>query len=119
MLLGATVGGVLVAGTAHALPVATGSFNFSGDPKDYVSQGKSYSFSTSNGDAFSAEGDTSVVNIAVDAGNGNRWFLEFDAPSGRVLAPGSYTAAQRPLDKGTGPGLELYGNSRACGQLTG
>ena len=126
----AAVGGIFVAGTAHALPVATGSLSFSGDRHDSVTQGMSYSYSTSNGDTFVivdgdhavfADANTGVVHIAVQAANGVRWSLAFIAPSGRALTPGSYTVT---YNSGTGsfrpgPGLELGGNSVACGNETG
>jgi hypothetical protein len=121
LVLMAAAGGALVAGPAQALPllpVATGSLTFSGTAKDWVTQGASYSFATSNGVTFTAGGDTSMINIVADAGSGNRWFLEFDPPTGKVLAPGTYSAAQRPIERGTSPGFELFGASRSCDQLT-
>jgi hypothetical protein len=121
LLVMAAAGDVLVAGPAQALPllpVATGSLTFSGGAKDWVTQGASYSFVTSNGVTFTAGGDTSVINIVADAGSGNRWFLEFDPPTGKVLAPGTYTTAKRPIERGTSAGFELFGASRSCSQLT-
>jgi hypothetical protein len=126
----AAVGGVLVAGTAHALPMATGSLSFSGDRQDSVSRGMSYSYSTSNGDTFVvvdgdalifAPADTGVVHIAVDAANGDRWSLVFIAPSGQVLTPGTYTVTHNPStgDFRPGPGLDLSGNGVACGNVIG
>jgi hypothetical protein len=121
LLVMAVAGGALVAGPAQALPllpVATGSLTFSGTAKDWVTQGASYSFATSNGVTFTAGGDTSVINIAADAGSGNRWFLEFDPPTGNALAPGIYSAAKRPIERGTSPGFELFGASRSCSQIS-
>jgi hypothetical protein len=126
----AAVGGMLVAGTADALPVATGSLSFSGDRHDSVTRGLSYSYSTSNGDKFIvvdgdhlvfADAATGVVHIAVDAANGDSWSLVFIAPSGQVLAPGTYTVTHNPStgDFRPGPGLELGGNGVACGDQTG
>ena len=40
---------LLVAGSAHAQPVSTGTLSFSGDSGDYISGGKSYSYSTGGG----------------------------------------------------------------------
>jgi hypothetical protein len=128
--LTAVAGGILVAGTAHALPVATGSLSFSGDRHDSVTQGMSYSYSTSNGDTFVvvdgdhavfADAATGVVHLAVQAANGVRWSLVFIAPSGRALTPGSYTVTYNSSTGSfkPGPGLELGGNSVACGNATG
>jgi hypothetical protein len=118
--LTAAVGAVLVAGTAHAQAVASGSLSFSGDAGDFISQGKSYSYSTSKGDGLSVSSSTgSAITISVNAYNGDWWTLELDAPGGAVLAPGTYTSAHRYGFNGTGPGLELSGNGRGCNTLTG
>jgi hypothetical protein len=118
--LTAATGGLLVGGTAHAQTVTTGSLSFSGDAGDYISQGKSYSYSTRNGDGLSVSSSTgSTVRISINAYNGDWWDLEFDAPGTRVLAPGTYTAAHRYPFNGTGPGLALGGEGRGCNELTG
>jgi hypothetical protein len=68
----AAAGGLFVAGTAHAQTVATGSLSFSGDSGDYISQGKSYSYSTSKGDALDVSSSNgSTVSIRVNAYNGD------------------------------------------------
>jgi hypothetical protein len=116
----AAVGGLLVAGTAHAQTVTTGSLGFSGDPGDYISQGKSWSYSTSKGDALTVSSSTgSTVSISVNAYNGDWWTLTFDAPGTQVLVPRTYTAAHRYPFNGTGPGLDLSGEGRGCNELTG
>ena len=116
----AAVGGLLVSGAANAQTVATGSVSFSGDSGDYISQGKSYSYSTSNGDGLSVSSSTgSTVSISVNAYNGDWWTLDLDAPGTQVLAPGTYTAAHRYPFNGTGPGLDLSGEGRGCNELTG
>jgi hypothetical protein len=128
--LTAAAAGILVAGTAHAFPVTTGSLSLSGDRHDSVTRGMSYSYSTSNGDTFIvADGDhlifadanTGVVHIAVDAANGDKWSLAFIAPSGKALAPGAYTVTHNPSTGSfrPGPGLEVGGNGVACGDETG
>jgi hypothetical protein len=126
---GLLVGGPLVAGTAHAQTVATGSLSFSGDAGDYISQGKPHSYSTSKGDALDVSSSSgSTVRISVKAYNGDWWSLEFDAPGSperpvpgksAVLVPGTYTAAHRYPFNGTGPGLNLSGDGRGCNELTG
>jgi hypothetical protein len=109
-----------LAGTAHAQKVTTVSLSFSGDSGDYISQGKSYSYSTSKGDALAVSSSTgSTVSISVNAYNGDWWTLTFDAPGTQVLAPRTYTAAHRHPFNGTGPGLDLSGEGRGCNELTG
>ena len=127
--LTAAAGGLLVAGTADAHEVTTGSVSFKGDSGDYISQGKSYSYSTHDGDALdvsSANGST--VSIRINAYNGDWWTLDFDAPGtpdrpvpGKpaVLAPGTYSSAHRYPFNGNGPGLDLSGEGRGCNELTG
>jgi hypothetical protein len=116
----AAVGGLLAAGTAHAQTVATGTLSFSGDTGDYISQGKSYSYSTSKGDALSVSSSTgSTVSISVNAYNGDWWTLDLDAPATQVLAPGTYTAAHRYPFNGNGSGLDLSGEGRGCNELAG
>ena len=123
--LTAAVGGLLVAGTAHAQKVTSGTLSFSGDSGDYISQGESWSYSTSNGDALNATGSKSKVSIGVNAYNGDWWTLSFDAPDRptasqpAALAPGTYTGAHRYPFNGTGPGLDLSGEGRGCNELTG
>ncbi|MFC0503814.1 hypothetical protein [Micromonospora costi] len=118
--LTAAVGGLLVAGTAHAQAVSTGSLSFDGDSGDYISQGKSYSYATSRGDELTVSSSSgSTVSISVNAYNGDWWTLTFDAPGTQVLAPRTYTAAHRHPFNGTGPGLDLSGEGRGCNELVG
>jgi hypothetical protein len=118
--LAAAVGGLLVAGTAHAQAVTSGTLSFSGDAGDFISQGKSYSYATSKGDGLSVSSSTGgAVSISVNAYNGDWWTLDLGAPAGAVLAPGTYASAHRYGFNGTGPGLELTGNGRGCNTLIG
>jgi hypothetical protein len=118
--LTAAVGGLLLAGTAQAQAVSTGSLSFSGDAGDYISQGKSWSYSTSKGDALTVSSSSgSLVSVSVNAYNGDWWTLDLDAPGTQVLTPGTYSAAHRYPFNGTGPGLDLSGEGRGCNELTG
>ena len=118
--LTAAVGGLLLAGTAQAQAVSTGTLSFSGDAGDYISQGKSWSYSTSKGDALTVSSSNgSLVSVSVNAYNGDWWTLDLDAPGTQVLTPGTYSAAHRYPFNGTGPGLDLSGVGRGCNQLTG
>jgi hypothetical protein len=119
--LAPVVAGVTVAGPAEAQPVTSGSLSFSGDPGDYITGGLAYSYSTDAGDVLSVSSNTdnSVVLVALSGSNGDWWNLDFAAPSGQNLAPGTYTGATRYPFNGAGPGLALYGNGRGCNEVTG
>jgi hypothetical protein len=118
--LTAAVGGLLVAGTAHAQKVTSGTLSFSGDDGDYISQGDSWSYATSKGDALNVSSSSgSTVSISVNAYNGDWWTLTFDAPGTQVLTARTYSAAHRHPFNGTGPGLDLSGEGRGCNELTG
>ncbi|MDN0194009.1 hypothetical protein [Streptomyces sp. S.PNR 29] len=112
----------LLSGTeAHALPVTEGTLGFSGDEGDYISGGRSYSYTASQ-DRMNVSGNTDnrVVTVSVDGANGDWWTLNLAAPAGKSLTPGTYTGATRyPFNEGTEPGLSLSGNGRGCNQLTG
>jgi hypothetical protein len=127
--LTAAVGGLLVVRTANAQVVTTGSLSFSGDAGDYISGGKSYSYSTSKGDALDVSSSSgSTLSVRVNAYNGDWWTLDLDAPGtpdrpvpgqSAILAPGTYSAAHRYPFNGNGPGLDLSGDGRGCNELTG
>ncbi|MEU1086640.1 hypothetical protein ABZ401_07345 [Streptomyces sp. NPDC005892] len=114
--------GLLPVVQAHAAPAAAGTFGFSGDEGDYISQGQSYAYDTASDDHLdvSANADNSGVSLSVDGANGDWWYLNLAAPSGTTLAPGTYTGATRdPFQDPSDPGLSLYGNGRGCNTLTG
>jgi hypothetical protein len=115
----AAAGGLLVAGMARAQSVATGSLSFSGPAGEYITQGESESFSTSNGDPLVVSSATGEVGVQVFISATEWWTLEFDVPGSSVLAPGTYNNATRYPFNTTGPGLTLYGNGRGCNTLTG
>ncbi|MEV0718980.1 hypothetical protein [Asanoa sp. NPDC050611] len=116
----AVFGGLLVAGTAQAQSVKTGSVTFSGDSGDYISQGDSYSYSTGNGDGITVSSSSgSTVAISINAYNGDWWTVTFDAPGTQKLTAKTYSAAHRHPFNGTGPGLDLSGEGRGCNELTG
>lgn len=119
-LAGASTG-LLSGAEAHAAPAA-GSLSFSGDPDDYISGGRSYAYATASQDRLniSADNDRNHVSLSVDGANGDWWYLDFAAPSGKTLAPGTYTGATRhPFNEPDEPGLSLSGNGRGCNTLTG
>ncbi|MGA5305561.1 hypothetical protein ACPCHT_37095 [Nucisporomicrobium flavum] len=117
----AVAGTLLAPGAAQAQPVSSGSFTLSGDPGDYISQGRDWSYSTESGDRLSVNGsdDGRVVSISIDGANGDWWYADFSAPAGEKLEPGTYTGATRYPFNDEGPGLDISGEGRGCNQLTG
>jgi hypothetical protein len=115
------VGSLLIGSPAHAQAVSSGSLSFSGDPGDWISGGQSYAYNTANGDQLSvfSSTDNRHVGISVNAFNGDWWYLDFEAPLGQGLVPGTYLNATRYPFNGAGPGLSLDGNGRGCNTLTG
>ncbi|MFF4014038.1 hypothetical protein [Streptomyces sp. NPDC001843] len=114
--------GLLSGANAHALPVTQGSFGFSGDQGDYISGGQSYAYSTASQDRLNITSDSAhnAVHLSTDGANGDWWYLDLAAPSGKALAPGTYTGATRhPFNGPNEPGLDLSGNGRGCNTLTG
>ncbi|MGW7415826.1 hypothetical protein [Streptomyces sp. NPDC054863] len=102
-------GTVATAGTAQASPNDTGAFSFSGDEGDFISQGRSYAYSTANKDSVHAAGSKTgnSLYLRVEAADDSTWTLRFQADD--ALKPGTYTAGA----KGN-PHMELYGNGRSC-----
>ena len=113
-------GSLLVAAPVDAQPVESGTIEFSGDPGDYITGGLKYSYTTGVDElTVSSSDDNSLVSIRVNGGNGDWWYLDFDAPLGQPLTPGTYSDATRFPFNGAGPGLTLFGNGRGCNTLTG
>ena len=128
LALAAVLGGVLLAGTARADPVTTATVTINGDSQDAVTEGKSYSYSTSKGDKMEAYSDAGgTVRIAVDHTGGPYWRLDFDAPGtpdqpvpgqSPILVPGTYNAVHIYPGNGSSPGLAVFG-TWGCAKITG
>ena len=103
--------------------VQDGTLTMTSDPGDYIGQGGSYSFSTP-GNLFFAQtregGSAILVTVRLDPVDTTFWSLEFAAPAGQPLVPGTYTGAQRAMSRDPGaPGLDVNGDGRACNRVTG
>jgi hypothetical protein len=118
-LLSGAVSAGLSAPAAGAISAATASSTMTSDAADYIGQGLTYSYSTDTDDAFSSSTDGNAVHVTLTASNGDFWSLDFAAPAGQTLAPGTYSDANRDPFQGTGPGLDVSGNGRGCNTLTG
>jgi hypothetical protein len=55
----------------------------------------------------------------VNGNNGDWWSMDFEAPSGDILSPGTtYNAVRYPFNNG-GAGMDISGQGRGCNTLTG
>lgn len=114
-------GAIFGAVPASAQPVATGSLAFSGDEGDYISGGRSYSYSTESKDKLTVFSDETHkhVSVSISGVDGAWWSLDLAAPTGESLAPGTYEGALRYPFQEAAPGLSLSGDGRGCNTLTG
>lgn len=122
LVITAAGGGLLGSSAATAAPVQTGSLTMTSDPGDYIGQGLTHDYSTAAGDSFDAtsSSDGGFVTVAVNAANGDWWYVQLAAPIGEALAPGTYLGATRATFRAPGePGLDVFGNGRGCNTLTG
>jgi hypothetical protein len=91
---------------------------FSGDPGDYITGGRSYTYNPSNAVISFSRNFDSGVSASI---NGDTWWnLDLAAPGDATLLPGIYENAQRfPFQDIDVPGLSLSGDGRGCNTLTG
>ncbi len=88
------------------------------DSGDYIGQGLSYDYKTTNA-TISAGGSHTFLSAGVSGSNGDSWSLDFEAPSGDILSPGTtYSAVRYPFNN-DGAGMDISGNGRGCNTLTG
>jgi hypothetical protein len=81
---------------------------------DFIGQGKSYSYE--EGDLTLRSYQGGVQCEVQDPGN---WTLLFGAGRGRNLDVAEYRGAKRHPAREESPGIELTGNSRGCGRISG
>lgn len=119
--LAAAAGALLTPTAAQAQPVTSGSFTMTGDPGDYISQGRDWSYEVARGDRLTVNGsaDRRVITVSIDGANGDWWYADFSAPAGAAIAPDTYAGATRYPFNGQGPGLSISGDGRGCNELTG
>ncbi|MFI5805425.1 hypothetical protein [Streptomyces sp. NPDC051561] len=103
------VGPVVTAGTAQAQPVASGTFSLAGEEGEYITQGKSYAYSTGGKDDFRVSSDEGrrSVNLWVRLADGSDWSVLLEGAE--ELKAGKYVAGLEGK-----PHLDLYGTGRAC-----
>ena len=109
-------GCLLVATASDAATLLT----FRSQPGDYIGGGTNRTWTEADG-TFNALaiGADHGVTVSFD-GSGNTWWsLDFAAPDGAALEPGTYENATRYPFHEPGPGLSVSGSGRGCNTLLG
>jgi len=107
-----------------ALPAAAQvtSLSMTSDPGDYIGAGQTYFYSAADGE-FRAQVHSGGGGISISFNTPSYehwWYLDFAAPNGVPLTPGSYLNATRyPFQSPDVPGLSVSGDGRGCNELTG
>jgi hypothetical protein len=111
-----TAGSQLVPLTGGIIPGYT-SWTMRGQEQDYIEDGQHVSFTPGDTPVW-ARGDATGVDIRTADG---WWDASFTPPHGQVLRAGTtYTGVMRaPVVDGLGPGLDVSGDGRGCGRVTG
>jgi hypothetical protein len=100
---------------------ASSLFAFTSEAGDYIGQGRSRR-DTAPSTRIEGTVDSSgrTATISVNSSDGTWWHLDFHAPQGRSLSPGTYEGATRaPFQAASAPGLSVFGDGRGCNTLTG
>src|SRR5919198_3979000 len=105
---------------ADVVPATSGSLTMTSDPGDYIGGGQSWSYAMPPDSFASQILYRNGVEVIVNGANGDWWYLDFGAPNGAQLTPGTYdNAARWPFQDPSQPGLSIFGNGRGCNTLTG
>jgi hypothetical protein len=94
------------------------SITFNSQPGDYIGGGVNHTWTPIDG-TFSISNSNGFAAVSFDGGP-TWWTLDFAAPAGQPLVPGSYNGAMRyPFQGPTAPGLSVSGSGRGSNTLTG
>jgi hypothetical protein len=92
------------------------------NPGDYVGQGRTYRFTNQTG-SFVATQLCNALHVRIrylDNNSGYLWSLDFGAPVGARLTPGTYEGTARwPFQAPTQAGLSVTGEGRGCNREAG
>ena len=90
------------------------------DSGDYIGGGVPRWYHPGNAQ-ISVTGSTGHLTVNVSGGNlGDYFNLDFAAPPGQALAPGTYVGAQRaPFREAGRPGIDIGGDGRGCNTIEG
>jgi hypothetical protein len=105
--------------TPPAVSATTTRLTFTSDPASFVGQGQSRTYTLQNATFHPLIGLAgaylSVVVQATNPSDRSQWSAVMIMPTGRVLAPGTYTAGELSFDA---PWFNFSGDGRACGSGT-
>ncbi|MGQ5260274.1 hypothetical protein ACTWLT_05900 [Micromonospora sp. ZYX-F-536] len=108
------IGALAVATPAQAKAPQSASLVVTGDADDPVTEGRSYSFATADGDGFNVWGTANHLTVQVFDPPAGPWTIDLSAPVGQPLTVGTYTGATEYLYESPLPGIALSGNDRIC-----
>lgn len=117
-LLAIVVGLLLL--PSSALGASATSVVMLSDSGDYIGGGVPRWYHPGNAQ-ISVSGSTGYLTVGVSGGNlGDYFHMDFAAPSGQALAPGTYVGAQRaPFAEAGRPGIDISGDGRGCNTIEG
>jgi len=123
----ATLGFMLLCTSVFLLPPAaanaatdTSFLAFTSDPEDWVGQGESRTFTSTDGTLWFAMVDASTLVMTFDGYDGSKADLHLRAPSGQPLVAGPYENATRFQSGDPSlPQLTFDYNHRGCSIITG
>ena len=90
------------------------------DSGDYIGGGVPRWYHPGNAQV-TVGGSTGYLTVNVSGGNlGDYFSMDFAAPPGQALAPGTYVGAQRaPFREAGRPGIDIGGDGRGCNTIEG
>jgi len=101
-----------------AAPATASSLVVNSAANEPIGQGVNRTW-TSPTATFTAEGTTEAVTVEVTR-DGETFWLEFAAPHGKALEPGSYYSAERAdVRTGKAPGLDVRSGNASCADVWG
>lgn len=117
-VVAAVVVALVLAPAAHAASAT--SVVMLSDSGDYIGGGVPRLYHPGNAQ-ISVSGSTAYLDVSVSGGNFGDYFdLEFAAPPGQILTPGTYVGAQRaPFREAGRPGIDISGDGRGCNTIEG
>ncbi len=108
----------LLAATPAAATAPTASYVTIVGGGDYVG-GSTSRLYRADVDSFGVSGTADRLQISVQHSAPNSWFyVTLSAPTGQVLAPGTYENAARSATPGA-PGIDVFGEGRGCNTVSG
>jgi hypothetical protein len=116
-----TLGSLLATfNTASGTTAPSKSLEVSSEPGDYVGQGQQYAFTGSDARFEAYQSFATQAWFRVFPQGGGFWVLQFGAPIGQRLVPGTYEGALRSNSfSPESPVLDIGGNGRGCNQSYG